>query len=451
MKIVIQESNREQGTVLFVSLAVCAILGILIGSYLYLIQTQHLSVTRAQNWDGALVMAEAGVEEAMAHLNSGIGTNNFATNSWGSLGSGIVGKTNFVGTSYAVISIQTQPAVTNSFPVIFSTAYVPGPIGGPMLSRTIQVMTKAKTAGGVGNGAIVAQGPINLSGTGVTVDSFDSSDPNYSTGGLYDPAKAKANGSIMTTSTLSNAMSVMESKIYGTTHTVPGVQTIVDTSKQGTGSVGDLAWVNGGNVGIESGYSAQDASYTFTDVTLPNLAWLTPVSLKGGNQLKTNGISFPYVLGNISPWQIADLSSSIYITDPNVIIYVSSSLSLGSGTEIYIAPGASVTMYVGAASASIGGQGIVNANGVAQDFIYKGLPSNTSLGLQGNASFTGQFYAPEADITLGGGGSSPMDFAGQILGNSFKMNGHFTVHYDEHLAAGNTAFAGYAASLWNEL
>src|SRR5216684_4733943 len=121
MNILVRPSSRAHGSVLFVTLGICAILGILIGSYLCLVQTQRLGVARAQAWNSAIVVAEAGVEEAMAHLNSGVSTNNLATNTWVSRGSGIVGKTNFLGTSYAVISIQTQPSVTNSFPVIVST------------------------------------------------------------------------------------------------------------------------------------------------------------------------------------------------------------------------------------------------------------------------------------------------------------------------------------------
>jgi hypothetical protein len=44
-----------------------------------------------------------GVEEGMAHVNSGVGNNNLATNTWVSLGSGIVGKTNFLGDCIGVI------------------------------------------------------------------------------------------------------------------------------------------------------------------------------------------------------------------------------------------------------------------------------------------------------------------------------------------------------------
>jgi len=54
------------GSVLLVTLATCIILGVLMGSYLSIIKTHHFSVARAQAWNGALVTAEAGVEEAMA-------------------------------------------------------------------------------------------------------------------------------------------------------------------------------------------------------------------------------------------------------------------------------------------------------------------------------------------------------------------------------------------------
>ena len=246
-------------------------------------------------------------------------------------------------------------------------------------------------------------------------------------------------------------MTISESQVYGTTHTVYGVQTIVDTSKQGTGSVGDQNWVNGGNIEIQSGHAAQDASYTFTDVTLPSgLVWQTPTLLKGQNALKTNGVTFAYVLDNSSNWQLSDLSSAVYVSSPNVILYVTSTLSLGTGTEIYIAPGASFTMYVAASSASIGGQGVVNSSGLAKNFTYYGLPTNTSLGLQANASFVGQIYAPQADMTLGGGGSTPYDFSGQVVAKSFNLNGHYSFHYDEGLQTSGSAISGYVASSWNE-
>src|SRR5262245_1185952 len=106
MKLSLNPFRRVHGSVLFITLGICGILAVLIGSYLYLLQTQRKSVSRAECWSSAISVAEAGAEEAMAHLNSGVSTNNLATNTWVTLGSGIVGKTNYLGSSYFSVQIQ---------------------------------------------------------------------------------------------------------------------------------------------------------------------------------------------------------------------------------------------------------------------------------------------------------------------------------------------------------
>src|SRR5437867_8435418 len=62
---------RQQGSILVVTLLTCFIIGLVLGSYLRLIQAQSLSVARAQIWNAGVAIAEAGVEEALAHLNTG--------------------------------------------------------------------------------------------------------------------------------------------------------------------------------------------------------------------------------------------------------------------------------------------------------------------------------------------------------------------------------------------
>jgi hypothetical protein len=285
------------------------------------------------------------------------------------------------------------------------------------------------------------------------VDSFDSSNTNYSTGGIYDPAKRRAHGDIITTSLATNAVYIGDSDVAGTIHTKPGIGVGVDPkTNQASYLVGDLAYQSNNVYGIQAGHAVQDASFNFTDVTLPSVTYTAPVQLKGSQQFKTNGVSYPYVLDNSTPWYFSDLSQSIYVNAPNTVVYVSDSLNMGSGTAIYIAPGASLKMYVGAPDASIGGQGVVNATGLATSFTYYGLPSNTSFGIQANAGFTGQIIAPEADVTLGGGGSTPYDFAGQLVANSLNLNGHYSLHYDEALGAlGATNAPGlFVGAYWSE-
>src|SRR5437868_9900189 len=157
MRIRSNQSAADQGTVLAVTMVLCGILGLMITSYLGMVKTQHFSVARAQSWNSAIVVAEAGVEEAMAHLNSsGVTTNNLAINSWVSLGGGIYSKTNSLGTSSYVTYIKIAPAVTNPYPVIVSTGNVAAPIALGTLARAIQVNTKPKPSQGVSGAMIVA-------------------------------------------------------------------------------------------------------------------------------------------------------------------------------------------------------------------------------------------------------------------------------------------------------
>ncbi len=440
MKSHINKSKIQSGGVLIVTLLFCVILGIMMGSYLSLIKAQRLSVARSQVWNSAIVVAEAGIEEAMAHLNSGVNTNNLAVNSWVALGLGTYAKTNFVANGYSVVTIKIPPAVANTSPLVVSRAYVAGPISTPTLSRTVQVNTQPKPAIGVPGGMVVLT-TIDLKGSGTAMNSFNSSDTNYSTGGFYDPKKTRDQAQAVTLSAATNAIQ-LDGSVKGMVRTGPGGQVSADK-----GSVGDANWVNGGNSGIESGHFRDDANFSYSDVTLPPVSmWWPP--LAGKYNMK--GVSYKYVLDDTAPWKLAKLTSSVYVTGKDVVLYVTDALSMGSGTEIRLAPGASLKLYVGAATATIGGNGVVNGSGQAKDFTYYGLPSNTSFGLSANAAFVGQINAPEADFTLGGGGASTYDFIGASMTKSVKMNGHFNFHYDESLVS-VPAPAGYVVVSWDEL
>jgi hypothetical protein len=106
-------------------------------------------------------------------------------------------------------------------------------------------------------------------------------------------------------------------------------------------------------------------------------------------------------------------------------------------------------MYVAGANTSMGGQGVVNGNSTASSFGYWGLPSNTSISMSGNAAFTGTIYAPQALLTLGGGGSTIYDFVGAVITGSVRLNGHYHFHYDEALKEFGPK-GGYTVVSWEE-
>ena len=77
------------------------------------------------------------------------------------------------------------------------------------------------------------------------------------------------------------------------------------------------------------------------------------------------------------------------------------------------------------------------------------MPSNKIVTFEGNASFVGTIYAPQADLNLKGSGNNEYDFLGACVVNTVKMNGHFHFHYD--LALRKQVWKGYMPTTWNEL
>jgi hypothetical protein len=243
--------------------------------------------------------------------------------------------------------------------------------------------------------------------------------------GMYDPSKRKDNASIATNSGLTNAFNVGTAIIRGKISTGPGgVPHIV-----GTGSVGDESWVSGGNNGIQAGAFKDDMNVNFADVKEPFASALPPT---GGTD--ASGNTYTYILSD-GDWQISSplkFNGQVLVTG-DAVLYVTSSVNFGSGEFIKIQPGASLKLYVSAKDVSIGGQGVLNETGDASNFSYYGLPDNTKFAFSGNSALVGTIYAPQADFTLGGGGSTVYDFIGASITKTVQMNGHYNFHYDENL------------------
>ena len=50
-----------------------------------------------------------------------------------------------------------------------------------------------------------------------------------------------------------------------------------------------------------------------------------------------------------------------------------------------------------------------------------------------NGEFSGVLLAPNAALTMNGGGNSRQGFTGALMVNSVRMNGHFNFQHDETL------------------
>lgn len=463
MKIQNRQSSTQAGSVLIITMMVCGIIGVTLTSYLLLTEHQNTAVTRSQTWNSAIVVSEAGVEDALCLLNKYSGNFDRLTNwsatagadNWSSLAPGVFYVRRYVGANYYDVYITNQNNLT---PSIRSVGYVPwtyyakagtdplfASIGGyaesqqRMVTRRLDIKTKVDP---IFNVAMAALQLIDFNGKNVETDSFDSADPNYSNGGRYDPSKNKDNGDVVTDYTITNALNVGNAKIRGQAKTGPkGTMGILN------GSVGDKAWVDGGNIGVQPGHFANDMNVVFPDVSMPNTSWLPMGSV---NQT-IDGITYDYVFNSSGDYTISTFTKGIYVnTNVAVRLKITSSVSMnGSKDTIRLASGAQLKLYMMGDTFKIAGNGVLNDNNNAANFYYFGLPSNRSVQFNGNAAFTGAIYAPNADFSLGGGGNSTYDFVGASVTKSVKMNGHFRFHYDENLRK-NGMGRGYIPTNWKE-
>jgi hypothetical protein len=147
-------------------------------------------------------------------------------------------------------------------------------------------------------------------------------------------------------------------------------------------------------------------------------------------------------------YQVSDLSGSVLVRGTNSVVYVpkTGTVSMSSCTII---PGARIDLYCDVPSVTIAGNNGSNNNGLPSAFYYYGMPDNTSIKIAGNGAFTGVMYAPEASLSLKGGGNDTYDFVGAAVVNSVDMVGHFNFHYDEALSRSSPPL-GYVVTQWSE-
>jgi len=151
-----------------------------------LVSSEHASTARSQAWHQSLVLAEAGVEEALAQLNPGALVSDVGGGNGWSLSDGYYQPDppvrSLLNGRYAVVYTPDNP------PTIYSTGYVAAPSGSVTLSRVVRVTT---TNAPLYSAALNVEHITNPAGYPYYQDSYDSEDPDYSDNGRYDPTEAK--------------------------------------------------------------------------------------------------------------------------------------------------------------------------------------------------------------------------------------------------------------------
>jgi hypothetical protein len=425
--------RTDTGSTLVVCLILTVILGTALGSYLLLARSQSVMTAQSHAWNSALALAEAGVEEAMAHINTQYGTNNnLAGNGWGGPPAGPYGpivrtlsSSNGLIGSYGVRLVRNP---VNGYPIIYATGYTVVPVIGKPIARVVEMTTATTPAFA---GAIAALNNITFKGNDVKVDSYDSMDPNHSTNGMYDPTKRKAGGDVASNF---GFVDVGNANVNGKVRTGPNGSYTTGPN----GFAGDLFWKG---PGVQPGWYINDFNADFMDAALPTSYSGVPPTGVGTNT---------YILGSIDykiNGKLALKTGENILVTGNARLYVTDEILMQGQSTITILPGASLTVYCAGASAQFTS---VNTAGNANTFNYVGLPTNKSVVWNGNAQYVGTVYAPQALYELGGGGNNIMDYQGACVVSGVVINGKFNFHYDEGLKR-RGPMTSYRVHSWREL
>jgi Tfp pilus assembly protein PilX len=420
-------SRNESGSVLMIALVMAGLLGVAMLSYFLLMSHQNRMVFRGQSWNHALTLAEAGVEDGLAQLNRKFGTNNSrgGVNGW----SGATWGPATLATPRALSGGTYTATISDGMPIITSTGRVVVANSSAIVERRVRVFCTTKSAFQV---AVAAKKDITFNGD-MKIDSYDSSDLNYSTPtGRYDPAKRKAGGDIASTE---GFIKIGNADVKGKLYTGPLNEG--DYLVGSGGSVGDLNWTG---PGIQSGWYFNDFNMDFVEVDEPYTIGLPPSD--GGTTTNV------WLLGDGQYKHVGNFVSSSPDKTITVIgdatVYVTGTFDMKGA--ISIAPGGSLKLYVGGLTTKMNQ---VNTEGDAFSFQYYGLPSNESISWGGNAEYVGTIYAPQATLKMGGGGDDPFDFQGACVLEGMTLNGHFSFHFDENLRKKGPQ-SGFVVTRWDE-
>jgi hypothetical protein len=411
------------------ALFMCLVIMSVMASFLALVSSRYKITVRARSWNAALPLAEAGVEEALTHLQNDA---NATDNGWTASTVGgqpvNVKQRKFADGSYFDVTLY---GAASGSPVIYSTGFVLSPLSiNNYISRTVKIGgAKATASVNVGFGTIE---DLQMNGKGVAVDSFNSSDPALSSKGQYDPTKTSKNGNL---ASVSGTVDLGNHSMAGSIYLNTGAKSVV--------ALGQMSGTT---------YSKQKLSYP--DVVLPKVNWLAaPVSKVANGKTVTTVHDF-----NLDgDYYVAD---SFGITvEPGVKVRVRLDTKSFDPSSINILSAAnssgSLTIYQVEGTVSLSGNATVNS-GQARNFHYFGLPEVDNIKFSGNSTFIGVIYAPQADFTLSGGGSN-LGFIGSSITKTISMNGNYNLHYDEDLGiAGSGSGGGGSSSTvtvnsWQEL
>jgi hypothetical protein len=432
-------AGRRSGSVLVSALIFALVIAVCLTSYLLLVQNSELRVGRAQRWNSALAIAEAGVEEALCQLNAG---GSLSSNGWVQSTNNIYGPLTraFGGGSYTV---KIALSSSGTMATIYSTGTVTAPITQDQISRAVKVQAVNGGAYSVAAGAVT--GITGKGNAGFFISSWNSHDTNniQDSNGSYNGYHG-TNGNF---ALVSGLVDLQNQNIYGDLYLGPGATE-----------------TNAANGGVQ-GTTFNNWNGKFPDAVDPTVDTNgNPIFFGPSPTATVTSSGNGNGNGNNKTTTIYDFTTSgYYYVDQNLPIVVE------AGVKVTLAvrpnsnppnwtPG-NITINGGMTNAgtliAFQQNGTVDLQGLGgaisnrpENFTFYGESGVTNITMAGSTTYIGVVYAPDADIKLSGGGSG-YNIVGSIVGKSIYLNGHYDIHYDVSLQQYHAT--GYSPYSWEEL
>jgi hypothetical protein len=496
MKTALPRSNR--GAVLIVAMLLAAIIGVSLVSFIKLSNNSLKQAHRTFYSNSAMNLAEVGLEEAISRFNQ---IDNVASpaDAWPSpwvLNATAYNATTspwtpsarqtFTGysvgpntTAEVKVWVQWYAGDAGRTPRIVAKSTITQPDGSPPISKYIEVELRKR---GLFTNGLVARQDITWVGQ-PEADSWDSKSPYTSpttdTDGdgivdLYD-LDADGNG----TNELPTAYTSAGNTANVVVGSISGNIDLAGGEVWGYAKTGEFGNITGGSVhplGTTTNDPTRrtnDFNATFPTPTVPAPSFENPIS---GTISSTR--TFPNPAGTDTAVTVNGVPTYFYRFDAgeaitlagsdhvqitagrNVVFLMTShagatAMSVtGTATGgIDIGLGGSLQVYTdGNISIAGNGSNMANANASASSCIIYGLGTaagTQDISVSGNGQLNACVYAPNASVTLNGGGTNGL-MCGAVVAKSIRMNGHTEFHYDDALGRLTTGNP-YGIQKWREL
>lgn len=431
------KTRNKRGGILITTVILAMAVAIGLGSYIALaVQASRLS-NNSFHMNAALNLAEAGLEAAMSSINrtdwsdwtayQGNAANKSKSLPAFDLGAGATGH----------VDVVVFGATSSPTPRIVAQGRTEGQLGSSV-RKQIEVRLRRRSHFATG---LVAKDVVTFSGGNAYVDSYNSEDPAFSTGGQYDSAKKRDRGSVASArvEVTTDGVSIGNGNVWGYAATGGS-----DVDVGSTGSIKGTDTPSG--VRIDTSRITKDFSANFDIETAPTSGFTTVYgNVNSTTTFGTAGATSTILAANLT----ANNSGDVFTIAGDVTMVVTGNITIKG--SIIVTPGSSLTLYL-EGDADIGGNGIVNQTNVPKNAVIYGTdatPGGQTIKLHGNGVLQAAVYAPNAHIELKGGGSSG-EMSGSVIGYDIKMTGNYQFHYDEALAEltdGNP----WSVGLWHEI